>query len=77
MELFEIELIIHIKMDLVLNNLQRLICHKTQPTNHRLVQCGKLEFMLQAMELGEPELEKGPRVSHSPRPLLVLCGMHL
>ena len=21
-------------MDLALNNLQRLICHKTQPTNH-------------------------------------------
>ena len=32
-ELFEIELIICIKMDLTLNNLQRLICHKTQPTN--------------------------------------------
>ena len=31
-ELFEIELTICIKMDLVLNNLQRLICHKTQPT---------------------------------------------
>ena len=31
-ELFEIELIVCIKIDLVLNNLQRLICHKTQPT---------------------------------------------
>ena len=31
--MFEIELIC-IKMDLVLNNLQRLICHKTQPINH-------------------------------------------
>ena len=30
-ELFEIELIIYIKMDLALNNLKRLICHKTQP----------------------------------------------
>ena len=29
----EIELTICIKMDLALNNLQRLICHKTQPTN--------------------------------------------
>ena len=29
-ELFEIELIICIKMNLALNNLQRLICHKTQ-----------------------------------------------
>ena len=25
------ELIIYIKMDLALNNLQQLICHKTQP----------------------------------------------
>ena len=32
MELFEIEQIIYIKMDLALNNLQRLICHKTQQT---------------------------------------------
>ena len=31
-ELFEIELIIWIKMDLVLNNLQNLICHKTHTT---------------------------------------------
>ena len=30
-ELFEIELIIYIKMDLALNNLQRSICHKTKP----------------------------------------------
>ena len=33
-ELFEIELIICIKMDLALNKLQRLMCHKTQTTNH-------------------------------------------
>ena len=33
-KLFEIELFICIKMDLVSNNLQRLICHETQqPTN--------------------------------------------
>ena len=32
-ELFEIELFICIKMNLVLNNLQRLICHKTQRIN--------------------------------------------
>ena len=31
-ELFEIELTICIKMDLALNKLQRLICHKSQPT---------------------------------------------
>ena len=31
--MFEIEQIICIKMDLALNNLQRLICHKTQTTN--------------------------------------------
>ena len=30
-ELFEIELCL--KMDLALNNLQKLICHKKQPTN--------------------------------------------
>ena len=30
---FKIEQIIYIKMDLALNNLQRLICHKTQQTN--------------------------------------------
>ena len=29
---FKIELIIYIKMDLALNNLQRLKCQKTQPT---------------------------------------------
>ena len=38
-KLFEIELIIYIKLDLALNNLQRLICHKIQPTNHRLHLC--------------------------------------
>ena len=32
-ELFELELIIYIKMDLALNNLQRLVRHKNQPTN--------------------------------------------
>ena len=31
-ELFDIELIIYIKMDLTLNNLQSLIRHETQPT---------------------------------------------
>ena len=29
-----IELIVYIKMDLVLNNLQRLICHKTKPNQY-------------------------------------------
>ena len=29
----KIEQIIYMKMDLALNNLQRLICHKTQQTN--------------------------------------------
>ena len=32
------ELIIYIKMDLVLNNLQRLIYHKTQPNQISLSQ---------------------------------------
>ena len=34
--MFEIELIIYIKMDLALNNLQRLICHKNKPTNQQI-----------------------------------------
>ena len=29
-ELFEIELFIYINMDVILDNLQRLICYKTQ-----------------------------------------------
>ena len=33
MNFLKIELIIYIKIDLALNNLERLICHKTQPTN--------------------------------------------
>ena len=33
-ELFEIELFIYIKMDLVLNNQQRLTYHKTQTKKH-------------------------------------------
>ena len=42
-ELFKIELFICIKMDLALNNLQRLICHKTQTnkqTNKHKEFCG-------------------------------------
>ena len=33
-ELFELELFICIKMDLALNNLQGLICHKNKPNTH-------------------------------------------
>ena len=36
--MFEIEQFICIKMDLVLNNLQRLLCNKTQTTNQP-IQC--------------------------------------
>ena len=36
-ELFRIELIICIKIDLALNNLQMLICHKTQTTNISII----------------------------------------
>ena len=36
MDLFEIELIICIKMDLALNYWQMLICHKTQIKNKQL-----------------------------------------
>ena len=32
-KLFEIELFICIKMDLTLNNIQKLICHKNQTAN--------------------------------------------
>ena len=35
-ELFEKELVICIKMNLALNNQQRLICHKIQTTNSSL-----------------------------------------
>ena len=35
-ELFEIKLIIWIKIDLALNNLQSVIYHKTQPINRVL-----------------------------------------
>ena len=41
--MFEIELIICIKMDLAFNNLQRLICHKTQTTNQPIVLAGPLD----------------------------------
>ena len=37
-ELFSIEQIIYIKMDLALNNLQRLICHKTKQTKSIVAQ---------------------------------------
>ena len=34
-------------MDLALNNLQRLICHKTQPTNlNSLKYCSNMHFVL-------------------------------
>ena len=37
--MFKIELLICLKMDLALNNLQRLICHKIQPTNQPTNDC--------------------------------------
>ena len=36
----KIEQIIYIKMDLALNNLQKLICHKTQQTKPNHIQAG-------------------------------------
>ena len=42
----KIELIIYIKMDLALNNLQRLICHKTQQINH-LMKCDQMRSIFQ------------------------------
>ena len=38
-ELFEMKPVINIKMDLALNNLQMLICHKTQQINRRIKLC--------------------------------------
>ena len=35
---------IYIKMDLVLNNPQRLICHKTQPTNQPTIELSSLYY---------------------------------
>ena len=40
-KLFEIELVICIKIGLALNNLQRLICHKTQRTNQSTEMTGE------------------------------------
>ena len=50
-ELFEIELIICIKMALELNNQQRLMCHKTQRmTEQTMKNPIRLLFMLQTPE---------------------------
>ena len=43
LELVEIELFICIKMDLALNNLQRLICYKAQ-TNKQITHCKRRRF---------------------------------
>ena len=40
------EVIIYIKMDLALNNLQWLICHKTQPNTIYLVYMYKEDWAL-------------------------------
>ena len=45
-EVFKIELIIRIKIDLALNNLQRLICHRNQPTNQPINQPRKLKHTI-------------------------------
>ena len=50
-ELFEIELFICLKMDLVLNNLQWLICHKVKSKVGDLNR-GWLEFILEVMRYG-------------------------
>ncbi len=46
--MFEIELIICIKIDLALNNLQRLICHKNQPTNQPSCTCAWFTLQIAA-----------------------------
>ena len=45
-EVFEIELIICIKMDLALNNLLGLIFHKTQPTNQPTTHLSLFQLVL-------------------------------
>ena len=43
---------IFIKMDLMLNNLQRLICHTTQPTNQQsLYNCLRVIFCTQSQQI--------------------------
>ena len=42
--MFEVELIICIKIDLALNSLQRFICHKTQTTKQTLKHPEKYDF---------------------------------
>ena len=44
-ELFEIELLISIKMDLALNNLQWLMYHKTKPNQNILIEIYELCFI--------------------------------
>ena len=58
-KLFEIELIICIKMDLTLNNLQLLICHKTQTTNqpHRSLKQRNQTIQLEFLDETERVLE--------------------
>ncbi len=59
-KLFERELIICIKMDLALNNLQGLICHKTQTTkpNNQTNQPTVTKGLIQ----GQEDLEMRGRV---------------
>ena len=60
-ELFEIELISYIKMDLALNNLKRLICHKTQQTKLNPFEiissgCNALDVLFQQLLEGPMEV---------------------
>ena len=45
--MFEIKLIIYIKIDLVLNNQQRLICHKTKPNQNHLEETLSIILIIQ------------------------------
>ena len=71
--MFEIELFICIKMELALNNLQRLICHKTQTKNrirfiilNFLSECFNIVYY-QKYSKGKEAKKKGKKVNLSPK----------
>ena len=71
--MFWIEQIIYIKMDLALNNLQRLICHKTQQTKpNQTIWC--IDFLTPPTPLIIPH--RLPAFLESLMPLKNWCSIH-
>ena len=80
------ELIIYIKMDLALNNLQRLICHKTQQTKPnqtkpKLPSEMKIGYISAKVEKYPKRCLNGQKYGHlknvcSRKPVCVKCGAH-